>query len=49
MLDVQIIAAAFGTRPGEPRWNPVADVNKDGKVDLFDVALVASNFGKSWP
>ena len=27
MLDISIAAYAFGSYPGHPRWNPLADVN----------------------
>jgi hypothetical protein len=46
MRDIAIVAYAFGSYPGQPRWNPQADINQDGKVDMVDVALVAMNFGK---
>jgi hypothetical protein len=45
--DVLIVASAFGSQPGHPRWNPNADVNGDEKVRIDDVLLVARNFGKS--
>ena len=44
MADISIAAAAFGSYPGHPRWNPVADVNKDHVVDLRDIALIAQRF-----
>lgn len=52
MKDIAIVAAAFGSYPGHPRWNPEADVTgtvylvPDGKVDMRDVALISRNFGK---
>jgi thermitase len=46
--DVAAAAAAFGSYPGQPRWNPTADVNQDGKIDIRDIAFIAKNFGKSW-
>jgi hypothetical protein len=54
MIDIGIVAGAFGTRPGQPRWNPIADITgptylvPDGRVDMLDVALVASKFGVIW-
>lgn len=53
MRDVATAAAAFGSHPGTPRWNPDADITgmvylvPDGTVDMRDVALIAKNFGKS--
>jgi hypothetical protein len=32
-----------------PNWNPAADVNGDGVVDIMDIALIASNFGQHYP
>ncbi len=53
ITDVATVAKAFGTQPGNPRWNPAADLSgptplvPDGKVDISDVALVAKEFGMS--
>jgi PKD repeat protein len=44
--DIVIVAIAFGSAPGLPNWNPVADVNGDGVVDGKDIALVALHFGQ---
>ena len=38
--DIAVMARALFTRPGDRRWNPVADVNHDGQVDLMDLFLV---------
>jgi len=52
MKDVALVAAAFGTYPGHPRWNPDADITgptylvPDNKVNMRDVSLVAKNFGQ---
>lgn len=46
VLDVAIVGAAFGSYPGHPRWNPVADVDGDGQVTIIDMALVAEHFGE---
>jgi hypothetical protein len=46
ILDLGIVAQAFGSYPGHPRWNADADVNDDGYVDLIDVAIVAAHFGE---
>jgi hypothetical protein len=38
--DVSIVARALFTWPGRPRWNPVADIDDDGRVNLHDLFLV---------
>jgi hypothetical protein len=43
--DVSIAAKAFGTMPGDSKWNPIADLNKDNKVDMKDISIVAKAFG----
>jgi len=43
---VGIVAKAFGATPSDPRWNPAADLNGDGKIDMKDIAIVTANFGK---
>jgi len=45
--DLVIVAEAFGSFPGHPRWNSKADVNQDSKVDMQDMLLVASHFGET--
>jgi len=44
--DVDLIKKAYGSRPGDPNWNPNCDLNGDGVVDLKDLYILASNFGK---
>lgn len=48
MKDISIAARAFGTFPGDQRWEPRADVNRDVKVDMKDITVIAKNFGKIW-
>gem|GEM_PF-1929562 len=50
ILDVGTAALAFGSTPEHERWNPIADITgpqgvPDSKVDIMDLALIASNFG----
>jgi hypothetical protein len=47
--DITIVAIAFGSTPGSPNWNPIADITgsnqlPDGRVDILDLALVARHF-----
>lgn len=47
--DIAICSLAFGSFPSHPRWNPIADITHDNRVDIRDVALIAGNFGKTRP
>jgi hypothetical protein len=45
ILDISLCAGAFGTTPGQPRWNTAADVNDDRVVNILDISRVAGVFG----
>ena len=45
--DVYAVALAFGSKEGDSRWNPYADVNGDGVVRVDDMIAVIMNYGKS--
>jgi hypothetical protein len=40
-LDLELVQAAFGTKTGQPGFNPAADVNHDGVVNVLDLSYVA--------
>lgn len=46
IVDVVIVATAFGKKEGDPGWDPRADVNGDGVVDIFDLVLIGIHFGE---
>ncbi len=39
--DITLVKASFGKRTGQPGFNPAADVNHDGVVDVRDLAIVS--------
>jgi hypothetical protein len=43
--DTSAASKAFGTVPGDTRWNAVCDVNKDYTVDGRDVSSISKQFG----
>jgi len=49
IVDIVIVALAFGSRPGDPNWNPYADLNEDGLVDIVDLVMIALHFGETYP
>ena len=46
MIDIAMVAHAFGTQEGDARWIPAADVLPDGRINMIDIAMVARDFGK---
>ncbi|MDH5595121.1 MAG: nitroreductase family protein [Candidatus Bathyarchaeota archaeon] len=45
IIDIAIVAKAFGTKPGHPRWDPTADIRKDFIINIIDISAVATKFG----
>lgn len=46
IIDIVIVARAFGSQPNESEWSPLANINIDEYIDIFDIVIVAANFGK---
>jgi len=49
ITDIVICALAFGSKPGDPKWNPDVDLNQDGKVTITDIVMIAIHFGEIYP
>jgi len=43
VLDLAAVLVKFGTTPASPNWNPNMDLNKDGVVNMKDLAIVLKN------
>lgn len=48
ILDILVVSTAFDSKPGDPNWNPIADVVKDGKIDLYDAVYVCRRHKNKW-
>ncbi len=48
ILDIVRVAIAFGTKTGDPKWDPNADLNDDGKINILDIAIIAIHFGETY-
>jgi hypothetical protein len=46
ILDIAIVAKAYGSYPTHHGWNPKADLDGNNKVDILDIAAVAKDYGK---
>lgn len=44
--DFAVLSAAFGSVPGDPNWDPEADLNGDDEVDIADYAILSNNFNQ---
>ena len=47
IMDIAIVARAYGTQPGDGRWNEKADLDNNGIINIVDVSIVAKDFGKT--
>jgi len=45
LLDIYLMAKAWGSYPGHPRWDPRCDLDMNGVINLLDVILVAREYG----
>jgi hypothetical protein len=46
ILDLSMVARAFGTNPSDRRWVTIADANDDRVVNILDITYVARAFGQ---
>jgi hypothetical protein len=49
LSDLVILANAYGSKPGDIKWNPNSDINGNGKVDLADLVTMATHYGQHYP
>jgi len=47
--DIVLMSQAYGSKKGEPKWNPDADIAPPwNSIDIFDLVTCASYYGKKW-
>ncbi len=47
IVDIAIVAYAYGSKKNGALWNPAADQNGDGVIDITDIAIVAFYYGQN--
>jgi parallel beta-helix repeat protein len=47
ILDITIVAKAFGSKQGEPAYKEAADLDKNGQINIIDISMIAKDFGKT--
>ena len=45
--DLSDLSETYGSKLGDPDWNPDCDFNRNNKVDVFDLFDLSKNYGKS--
>ncbi len=45
VVDLSLVAVAYGAFIGEPNYDPQVDLNKDGVIDVADISTVSIHFG----
>jgi hypothetical protein len=43
--DIIIVARAYGSYKGHPRYHPRLDFNHDKRINIFDIVTIARYFG----
>jgi len=49
ILDISLVAMAFGSNPKDPEWDPNADINNNNEINILDISAVAIHFGEVDP
>jgi hypothetical protein len=49
LTDFVIFSGAWLSRPGDPNWNPLCDLDDSGNIDMTDFTLFAGYYGTSCP
>jgi len=47
IVDLYMVASAFGTEPDDSRWRKEADIDGDDKVNILDLFKIAVDFGRT--
>lgn len=48
IIDLTLLAQAWLSVSGEPRYNANCDINKDGRIDITDFTLLAMNWLRTY-
>jgi len=47
IIDLATIGKAYGTEEGDALYNPDADINYDHRINIDDISIAGSNYGKT--
>jgi hypothetical protein len=49
LQDLVLLANAYGSTPGSPRWDARCDVYRDNRISLQDLVVLALNYNRTYP
>jgi hypothetical protein len=50
LADLMLLASAYKSQPGDPKWNPLADIAPPyGIISLTDLVTMALHYGQHNP
>lgn len=49
LVDLVLLANAYGATPSNSKWNPNADIDGNGVVGLTDLVILALHYGQHYP
>ena len=47
ILDFSFLVSAYGSHPGDPRWDARADFDCSGSIDILDWCALATEYGRA--
>ena len=46
--DIVMMAGAYDSQKGQPRYVPNCDIDGDGDIDIYDIVIAAGNYEENW-
>lgn len=48
IYDVVLVSLAYGSKGGQPSWNPRFDLDPDGEIKIYDIVIITSKYGTTY-
>lgn len=39
-IDIELFRESYGSEPSDPNWDPICDLNDDGRIDMKDIGII---------
>ncbi len=49
VVDVVLITSIYGSKRGQPQYNPRSDLNNDGMITILDIVTCVAHYGSKYP